>query len=68
MKPFHQAACQTQNFKSHFVSNIIYRGTDGDRNWGWGGGVGGAEGVGTVTREREAVDAAVISNGFISQN
>lgn len=24
MKPFHQAACQTQNFKSHFVSNIIF--------------------------------------------
>lgn len=65
MKPFHQAACQTQNFKSHFVSNIIYSGTDGDRNWGWGGGAGG---VGTVRRERETVDAAVISNGFISQN
>lgn len=25
MKPFHQAACQTQNFKSHFVSNIIFK-------------------------------------------
>lgn len=24
MKPFHQVACQTQNFKSHFVSNIIF--------------------------------------------
>lgn len=37
MKPFHQAACQTQNFKSHFVSNIIYSRGDGDRNGWWVG-------------------------------
>lgn len=40
MKPFHQAACQTQNFKSHFVSNIIFIQWEwwGQESWGEGGG------------------------------
>lgn len=58
----------------HKISNLILFlisftvGTDGDRNWGLVVVGGGGGGGGMVTREREAVDAAVISNGFITQN
>lgn len=50
MNPFHQAACQTQNFESHFVSNIIF-----DTGGVMGRGMRGCDG-----EKREGVDEVVV--------
>lgn len=59
MKPFHQAACQTQNLKSHFVSNIIFILGKWWRE---------ESGATTMWKEREAVDRVQVSEDCYSKD